>query len=57
MKYPSEEELVKTAKGFSMDYRKLLQTAREREDMVSYELTGELENFMHPFLDSSGKKG
>lgn len=38
---PLEEELVKNAQGFSLDYRKLLQTAREREDMVSYELTGD----------------
>ena len=37
---PSEEELIKTAQNFAMDYKKLLETAPSQDELVSRELTG-----------------
>ena len=38
---PSEEELVLTAQDFAMDYRKLLQQAKEQDEIATHTLSGE----------------
>ncbi|MGN0161061.1 MAG: DUF2935 domain-containing protein [Lachnospiraceae bacterium] len=56
---PSEEELVKTAHNFAMDYKKLLKTAREQDDIVSCELTKEslAETLRYRDFKAAGTKG
>lgn len=56
---PSEEELVKTAHDFAMDYKKLLEKARKQDDMVSRELTGKTlaETLKYRDFKAAGTKG
>ncbi|MGN0319128.1 MAG: DUF2935 domain-containing protein [Lachnospira sp.] len=56
---PSEEELVKTAHEFAMDYKKLLKMARKQDDLVSRELTGRSleETLKYREFKAAGTKG
>lgn len=56
---PSEEELVKTAHSLAMDYKKLLEQAREQDDIVSHELTKEslTETLKYRDFKAAGTKG
>lgn len=56
---PSEEELVKTAQDFAMDYKKLLEMAKEKDDMVSRELTKDslAETLQYREFKAAGTKG
>ena len=56
---PSEEELVKTANEFAMDYKKLLEMAKVQNDKVSRELTGKslTETLKYRDFKSAGAKG
>lgn len=56
---PSEEELIKTAHEFAMDYKKLLMMARKQDDMVSRELTGKSleETLKYREFKAAGAKG
>lgn len=56
---PSEEELVKTAQNFAMDYRKLLQTARQQDDIACRELAGKslAETLKYRDFKAAGTKG
>ena len=56
---PSEEELVKTANEFAMDYKKLLEMAKVQNDKVSRELTGKslTETLKYRDFKRAGAKG
>lgn len=56
---PSEEELIKTAHCFAKDYKKLLEKAKEQDDMVCRELTGEslAETLKYRDFKLAGTKG
>lgn len=56
---PSEQELIKTAHEFAMDYKKLLVMARKQDDMVSRELTGKslAETLKYREFKTAGAKG
>lgn len=56
---PSEEELIKTANDFAIDYKKLLKTAKEQDDLVSRKLTGEslTETLRYRDFKAAGAKG
>lgn len=56
---PSEEELVKTANEFAIDYKKLLEMAKVQNNKVSRELTGKslTETLKYREFKSAGTEG
>lgn len=56
---PSEEELVKTANDFAMDYKKLLEMAKEQDDKATHMLSEESleETLKYRDFKAAGAKG